>query len=197
MTDTALPQRSRFVDRWPSGLALVVIAVALTVIVLVDRDAELFGPAVATMAGIYVMAYAIGRPWTAWLAFVVLSAVVTLLHISARLDLPSVDPAVGMTVLLVPLWLWAVLRRRFTDGGTFSVQTAGMVVFGLITLLGTAVQPRLGAVVAGIGILAHGVWDGYHFKANRVVNRSWSELCCVVDLAIGPALIITAVAGGS
>jgi hypothetical protein len=80
--------------------------------VLGDRDAELFGPAVATMAGIYLIAYAIGRPWTAWLAFVVLSAGVAPLHLLPRLNLPSVDPAVGMTVVLVPLWFGAVARRR-------------------------------------------------------------------------------------
>jgi hypothetical protein len=181
------------VDRWPSALALVVIAGALAVIVLSDRDAELFGPAVATMAGIYLMAYAIGRPWTAWLAFAVLSAVVTLLHLLARLDLPSVDPAVGMTVVLVPLWLGAVARRRFGDVGTFSIQTAGMVLFGLITLLCAAAEPRVGAMLAGLGILAHGLWDAYHFKLNKVVNRSWAEFCCVVDLAVGTVLFFAAV----
>lgn len=58
-------------------------------------------------------------------------------------------------MVLVPLWLWAVARRRFTDVGTFSVQTADMVSFGAITLLCAAAQPRLGAALAGAGFLAH------------------------------------------
>lgn len=194
MTGTALPHQTRLVDRWPTALALVVIAGAVTVISFVDREANLFGPAIATMAGIYLVAYAIGRPWTAWLAFIGLSAVVSLFHVLQRMGTWDVDPAVAMTILLVPLWSWAVARRRYTDAGTFSVQTAGMVIFGAITLLCTAVEPRLGVALAGVGILAHGAWDAYHFKANKVVDRPWSEFCCVVDVGVGAALILAAAA---
>lgn len=194
MTETLLPHRPRLVERWPTALALVVIAGAVTAISFVDREANLFGPAIATMAGIYLVAYAIGWPWTAWLAFFGLSAVVSLFHALQRVGMWDVDPAVAMTVLLVPLWLSAVGKRRYTDAGTFSVQTAGMVAFGAITLVCAAVEPRLGAALAGVGILAHGAWDAYHFKADKVVNRAWSEFCCVVDVGVGGALIIAAVA---
>lgn len=192
MTDTAVPPPARLADRWPTALALVFIAGALAVIALLDREAALFGPSVATMAGIYLMAYADGRPWTAWVAFVVLSVVVTVLHVLARTGLLDVDPGISMTVVLVLLWSWAVARRRFTDVGTFSVQTAGMVGFGAVTLLCAAVQPRLGAALAGVGFLAHGIWDAYHFKADKVVNRPWSEFCAVIDLPTGVALIVAA-----
>jgi len=194
VTETALPQRKGLVDRWPTALALVVIAGAIIAITLVDREAELFGPAIATMAGIYLVAYAIGRPRTAWLAFVALSAVVSLFHLLQRSGGWDVDPAVGMTVVLVVLWLWAVAMRRYTDAGTFSVQTAGMLGFGAITLVCAAVEPRLGVALAGAGILAHGAWDAYHFKVDKIVNRPWSEFCCVVDVGVGAALIIAAVA---
>jgi hypothetical protein len=194
VTETALPQRKGLVDRWPTALALVVIAGAIMAIALVDREAELFGPAIATMAGIYLVAYAIGRPRTAWLAFVALSAVVSLFHFLQRSGGWDVDPAVGMTVVLVVLWLWAVARRRYTDADTFSVQTAGMLGFGAITLACAAVEPRLGVALAGAGILAHGGWDAYHFKVDKIVNRPWSEFCCVVDVGVGAALIIAAVA---
>ncbi|HEX6338965.1 MAG TPA: hypothetical protein VFZ85_18575 [Jiangellaceae bacterium] len=194
MTEIAMPRRTRLSDRWPTALALVVIAGAVMVIALIDREVELFGPAIATMAGIYLFAYAIGRPWTAWLAFVALSAVVSLLHLLPRLDVWDVDPAVGMAVVLVVLWLWAVARRRYTDAATFSLQTVGMLGFGAITLVCASVEPRLGVALAGAGILAHGAWDAYHFTADKVVNRPWSEFCCVVDVGVGVALIIAAVA---
>jgi hypothetical protein len=192
MTDTALPRRAALADRWPTALAVVVIAGAVAVMALVDREAELFGPSIATMAGIYLMAYAVGRPLTAWLAFVVLSAVVSVLQVLQRQQVLGIDPAVGMTIVLILLWLWAVARRRFTDARAFSVQTAGMVGFGAVTLLCAAVQPRLGLVLAGVGFLAHSAWDAYHFKANKVVNRPWSEFCGVVDAAVGVALIVVA-----
>ncbi|MBE1490183.1 hypothetical protein [Plantactinospora soyae] len=194
MTETALPPRRELADRWPTAVAMVAIAVAVAVMVLLDGEAELFGPAIAVMAGIYLMAYALGRPSTAWLAFVVLSAVVSVLHILDGRQVSGVDPAVGMTIVLVLLWLWTVARRRFTEARTFSIQTAGMVGFGVLTLLCTAVAPRLGIVLAGVGFLAHGAWDAYHFRVNRVVNRPWSEFCAVVDLGVGVALIVVATA---
>ncbi|MFC6016965.1 hypothetical protein ACFP2T_12200 [Plantactinospora solaniradicis] len=192
MTDTALPRRTKLADRWPTALAIVATAGAVAVMVLLDREVELFGPSIAVMAGIYLMAYALGRPSTAWLAFVVLSAVVSVLHVLDNRQVLGIDPAVGMTVVLVLLWLWTVARRRFTEGRTFSIQTAGMVGFGALTLLCATVQPRLGIALAGVGFLAHGVWDAYHFKVNQVVNRPWSEFCAVVDLGVGVALLVVA-----
>jgi hypothetical protein len=47
---------------------------------------------------------------------------------------------------------------------------------------------------AATGDLAHGAWDAYHFRANQVVNRPWSEFCWVVDLAVGTALLVAAAA---
>ncbi|MEW1587238.1 hypothetical protein AB0283_17600 [Micromonospora vinacea] len=193
MTEQPSARRPRLVDRWPIAVALVVVAGAATVIALVNEQAELFGPAVATMAGIYLMAYALGRQWTAWLAFVILSAVVTGLHLLARLLTLPVDPAVGMTLLLVPLWVWAATRRRFSPTRTFPVQTAGMMVFGAITLLTVATQPQVGTAVAGVGFLAHGIWDAYHYRAKLVVTRSWAQFCAIVDLGVGIALLIAAI----
>jgi hypothetical protein len=192
MTDAAIPRQTKLLDRWPTALALVAIAGAVSVMLLLDSEVELFGPAIATMAGIYLMAFAIGRPWTAWLAFVVLSAVVTVLHILRLRTESGLYPAVGMAVVLVLLWLWAVARRRYDDGRTFWLQTAGMVGFGALTLLCAAVAPRWGVLLAGIGFLAHGAWDAYHFKVDKVVNRPWSEFCGVVDLGVGVALVVVA-----
>jgi len=176
---------TRLTDRWPTGLAIVTVAFAIGLMAMVDNEAELFGPSVAVMAGIYMLAYVVGRPWTAWLAFALLSAVMSVLQVLH-------EPFAGIVVVVAVLWLLAVARRRFTDVDTFSLQTAGMLVFGAVTLVCAAVTPRLGAAVAGLGFLAHGLWDAYHFKVNRVVHRSWSEYCAVIDIPTGVALIVVA-----
>lgn len=194
MTDTAARHPARWTDRWPTGLAVVAGTGAVTVMARVDHEERIFGPAVATMAGIYLVAYALGRPHSAWLAFPALSAVVTVLQVLRLRGGPGVDPAVGMTVLLVPLWWWATARRRATDVRVFSLQSAGMLGFGALTLLGAAVAPRLGVAVAGVGFLAHAAWDAYHFAVDRVVHRTWSEFCGVVDLVVGVALLVVAAA---
>jgi hypothetical protein len=174
--------------RWPTALALLTIAGALVLIIGTDREAEYFGPAVATMAGIYLFAYAIGRPWTAWVAFAVLSAVASVFHALDEADAWPIAPGVGMTCVLVVLWLWAIARRRHTEP-TFTLETAGMVFFGAMTIL-TVASGSL--AVAGLGWLCHGAWDAYHFRLNKVVNRPWSEYCGVIDLAVGTSLLIVA-----
>jgi hypothetical protein len=192
MTDVAAHRPARLADRWPTALAIVTVAFAIGLMALVDNEAELFGPSVTVMAGIYMLAYVIGRPWTAWVAFAVMSAVMSVLQVLHNLDVSWADPFVGIVVVVVVLWLVAIARRRFTDIGTFPLQTAGMVVFGIITLVCAAVAPRLGAAVAGLGFLAHGLWDAYHFRVNKVVHRSWSEYCAVIDIPTGIALIVVA-----
>lgn len=183
---------ARLTDRWPTGLALVAVAFSIGLMALVDDEARLFGPSVAVMAGIYMLAYVIGVPWTAWLAFAVMSAVMSVLQVLDQQDVGWANPFVGIVVVVAVLWLVAIARRRFTDVGLFSLQTAGMLVFGAITLVSAAGAPRLGAAVAGLGFLAHGLWDAYHFKVNKVVHRSWSEFCAVIDIPTGVALVVVA-----
>jgi hypothetical protein len=194
MTDVALPRRAKLADRWPTALALASVAASIVVIALLDREVEFFGPVVVMMAGIYLVAYALGRPVMAWLGLVVLSTVVSVLQVLDDEGVLPVDPAVAMAVLVLLIWLWTVAQRRFTDGSTFTLQTAGMLGFGAITLVCAAVSVRWGIALAGIGFIAHGVWDAYHYRANKVVHRSYAEFCGVIDLLTGPALLVAAIA---
>ena len=106
-------------ERWPTAVGLV-IAGAVAVVILgleVDEGADEFAPGVATMMGIYVFAYAIGRPASAWMAFAVLAVV------AALVGPLGLDAAVVMTAVLGPLWLWA--RGRAGDGQWFTIETLG------------------------------------------------------------------------
>ena len=177
--------------RWPSALGLVQAVAAIAVIVLLGADVEL-AVGIATMAGIYLVAYALGRPAAAWAAYPSLGAVVLALialGIEVRIGVP-----VGMTIVLVLLWIWAISRGRAHDGRWFTMQTAGMAVFGAVTVLAVLVDPKVGGVVAGIGWISHGIWDIYHFVKNKVVHRSWSEMCAVVDIPVGVALVTATLA---
>ena len=131
-------------DRWPTALALVQAAGAISVIVLLGADVE-FAPGVATMAGIYVVAYALGKPAAAWAAYPSLMAVALAL-IALGIDAP-VGVSIGMAVVLVLLWVWAISRGRARDGRWFAVQTSGMAVFGALTVVAVLVDPEVGGVL--------------------------------------------------
>jgi hypothetical protein len=192
MTDMASFKRAPLSARWPTALGLVSAAGAIGVIALTDNEPDILGPVVVLMAGIYVLTYALGRPKTAWLALVVLSTLMSVLQIMDMKEVLPVSTAVGMSIAVVVLWLWAAARRLFTDGAPLSLQTAGVIGFGVVTLVCVVISPRWGTALAGIGFLAHAAWDAYHFRANKVVHRTYSEYCGVVDVLVGSALILAA-----
>ena len=178
---------SRLTARWPTALGLVTAGAAAAVIAAGDVEKD-FAPGIATMMGIYLAAYAIGRPASAWLAFAVLGSVAALMGVL------GVEAAVVMTAILVPLWLWVLARGLADDRRWFTLETVGLVIFGGLTLAAFLADARLAGILAGVGWFTHGLWDAYHFAKDRVVARSWSELCAVVDIPVGTLLIAVSVA---
>jgi hypothetical protein len=180
---------SRLTVRWPTILGLVVVAGAIAAIAGLDIDeaASTFGPGAAAMMVIYLAAFASGNPVSAWLAF---GGVVAAAAIQSAL---GVEGAVGMTVILGLMWLWALARGRTQDRYWFNLETLGLVFFGGLTIAAFVADARLAGVLAGVGWLAHGLWDAYHFAKDRVVSRTWSELCAVTDIPVGAALVATSI----
>jgi hypothetical protein len=178
--------RTGILARWPTALALVQVGALLPVILVLGARTQ-FAPGMAAMAAIYVAAYAVGRPGAAWLAG---AAVLAINGLLVLLGVNLVAAGLGMAALLVPLWGWALARGRARDGRWFTIETAGAVGFGALTVLAVLVDPVVGGVLAGLGWLAHGIWDGYHFVRGKVVDRYWSEMCCVVDIPVGITLIV-------
>lgn len=183
--------RFRLTERWPTAVGLAVAGVVAVIILGLDVDDldEEFAPGIATMAGIYLAAYAIGRPVSAWLAFAVL---VTIALLVGGL---GVDAGVGMTVILGLLWLLVVMRGRASDRPWFAIESLGLIVFGGLTLAAVVADARLAGILAGVGWFTHGLWDGYHFAKNQIVVRSWSEMCAVVDIPVGTLLIVVSILG--
>jgi hypothetical protein len=182
----------RLSERWPTAVGLVVAAgVCAAVIVGLDVDdvADEFAPGIATMMGIYLAAYATGKPASAWLAC---AGLVTVAVLVGPLGL---DAAVVMTAVLGPLWLWVLARGRARDRPWFAIETLGLVFFGGVTIAAVLADARLAGILAGVGWFTHGLWDAYHFTKDRIVVRTWSELCAVVDIPVGTALILVSILG--
>ena len=188
-TETTETTTSRLIERWPTALGLILAAGPVAVILGVaghKADSD-FGPGAAAMMAIYLAAYAIGKPVSAWLAFAGVIA------FSALLSVLDIEGAVGITVVLGLLWLLVLERGRAQDGHWFTVETLGLVFFGGLTIAAFVADARLAGVLAGVGWLTHGLWDAYHFAQDRVVSRTWSEMCAVVDIPVGAALIVVSI----
>jgi hypothetical protein len=190
-TQTTQTTTFRLVERWPTALGLVSAAGAVAVIVGLDVDeaASTFGPGAAAMMAIYLAAYAVGKPVSAWLAFAGVIAAATVQSVL------GIEGAVGMTAILGLTWLLALWRRQANDRHWFTLETLGLVLFGGLTIAAFVADARLAGVLAGVGWFAHGLWDAYHFAKDQVVTRTWSEMCAVVDLPVGAALIVVSIMG--
>lgn len=139
------------------------------------------GPAmiVAVAAFLYVAAAGQGSGRAAWLWFVLTFPVVA----AGRLWGPLW--AIGAFGLLaVVLMAWGVARGRWPVPGGLRRQSAAVVVFGAVAVVGCLLDPVGGGLLLAAGLAAHGVWDVVHHRWNRVVVRSYAEFCGVLDFLL-------------
>lgn len=177
---------ARLVDRWPTAVGLVLAAAAITGIIAGGVDIDLL-PGVAAMMAIYPATWATGKPMA---AFIMFGGTIVAGGLAFALQL---EGAVVMTVILAVAWLWALVVGRAQDRYWFTVETLGMIFFGGLTIVGFLLDDNLGVILAGVGWLTHGLWDAFHYVRNKIVSRSWSELCAVVDIPVGLALIVAGI----
>ena len=76
-----------------------------------------------------------------------------------------------------------------------AAQSLALVAYGGIALIGLALSPSVGAVLASLTLMAHAVWDVIHYRRNAVVSRSLAEACMVFDVLLGLAAMVLVLAG--
>ena len=166
--------------RWPTALGVAVAALSA-----LDLETGLeYAALTVLMAFIHLGAAVFERPWTAW--------VVLFPGLPLAFVLPSsswTDRSVILLVIGAVFLVMGVVRGQRAKPSSFSLQTAGMLVFGSAILVALYVDPGLGGKLVGITILGHGAWDAYHYLRNTVVQRSYAEFYAVVDLLLGAAIL--------
>lgn len=167
--------------RWPSVLGLA--AAGVQVATGADRDTVTIVLCVAVLC--YLGAAALGRPWVAWAAVAGGSVVVAA---SEVLGLPF---WVGIGVVSAVLVVAGVLGR--VSRPALTAQTVALVAFGGVGVAALYFAPRLGLAVAGVALAGHAVWDFVHYRRNKVVPRSLSEFCMLLDLPLGTAAVLLAI----
>jgi hypothetical protein len=173
--------------RWPS-LAAVGLA-GLTAYGL--SDGSELAPIVVASALIYLGAAALRRPALAWTIFFGSFVVLTVVKV-----LFSGAENAATWVLLGAAGLFAIYgpaRGVFRPPGGFPLQAAAMVGFGAVAVAAVLVSPTAGAYLVAAGLLGHAAWDAYHHRIGKVVVRSMSEFCLVLDTLLAVAIVIITV----
>jgi hypothetical protein len=179
---TAMPastRRSSSIWRhWP--IAVGVLGAAFAAIASPDRETVVVSLLVALIC--YLAAAALGLRWVAWAAIPVASALVVA---GALIGIEPWFVLGGVAIALVIVGL--VVRASRT---ALAAQSLALVTYGGIALIGLALSPVVGAVLASLTLMAHGVWDVIHYRRNVVVSRSLAEACIAFDVLLGLAAIV-------
>jgi hypothetical protein len=169
---------------WP--VAVGVLGAAFAAIASPDRETIVISLLVALIC--YLAAAALGVRWVAWAAIPVASALVVA---GALIGIEPWFVLGGVAIALVIVGLVARASRT-----ALAAQSLALVAYGGIALIGLALSPVVGAVLASLTLMAHSVWDVIHYRRNAVVSRSLAEACIAFDVLLGLTAIVLAAASG-
>ena len=168
--------------RWPSVLGLLALLV---------NNAEGADPHVTAMIIIiasmcYLAAAAVGSRRSVWLMAALVSVAVVLAGVT------GLDPTATVLVLGAGFAILGFLRGTRAERREVGWQALAFIGFSAITLTAMMSSPTLALYLAATAALGHTVWDVVHFIRDKVVSRSLTEACFVLDLGLGIALLLTA-----
>jgi hypothetical protein len=173
-----VPGTHALVRHWPSIAGLLAAVSAF----LVGPDRTTVGIVVAIAATCYLTAAALSRPWTAWAAIPVCSALVVVGRLLGAAPLTTL--AVTAAVLVVVGVLVRASRRALT------AEAVGTLVYGGVAAIGLGLAPTAGLVLVALALIAHGAWDVWHLRRKVVVPGSLAEFCVALDVPLGLAVLV-------
>lgn len=145
--------------------------------------------ALMVCAAIYLVAAAAGRPAAAWWG---LAGAIPLVGLGAVLGEEWVSlVALGVAQLVV--FVAGLVRGRWHERQNL-LQVVAAAVFAALAIAAAAGTPVVAATIVIAGLLAHGVWDVVHHRADAVVARSYSAFCAGLDFALAVAVTTALVA---
>jgi hypothetical protein len=183
-TDAASPTTvpGAVLVRWPT-----LLGIALAVLVGLDLgDGADLAQTLPAMALVYLAAATLRRPSAAWPAAAAAALVILATETIAG-DRYATWVLIGLAVPVLAYALWSSTRR--TDR-SLQHQVIAMIGFGAVAATALGVSDDVGAYLVAAGLLAHAVWDGYHYWADKAVVRSYAECCCAMDAGFAVAVLL-------
>jgi hypothetical protein len=166
--------------RWPTWLAI-----ALAALTVGGSTVESLADVLPMLAFFYLAAAVLQRRQATWLV-----AVATVAAFAALRLQDWVDPVVAFSVAALAFVLWGAVRGQLRRRGALVVEMAGMVGFTAIALAAVSVDSDLGRYIVAAGWFGHAAWDFAHFRADKVVSRSFAEWCTVFDVLRAVGILI-------
>lgn len=160
---------------WPSALAVVMSAASWGI------DAAAAGQLLPLLPMIYVALVVIGRRSASWPLLALGSACFLLLQSQV-----AVDPTLGFAVIAGCVVVAGLLAN---GGRELLLQTSAMVLWFALVLGARAAAPDTSQMLLALGWIAHGGWDLWHLRRNKVASRTYAQWCGVFDVLMGVQLV--------
>lgn len=183
---TELASRPRL-QWWPSLLGL-----ALAAFVAYDLASGRDLASILAAAGfVYLGSAALENRAAAWPLFILTFIVISI----AQAGFGSYDPTwvfVGSAALL---FVYGAIRGALRRPEGLPLQSAAMVAIAALAAIAFAVDQAVGAYLIAAGLLAHAALDAWLFFIGKVVARSMTEFCFVLDTVLAIAIIVVTLRG--
>ncbi|MCA1716686.1 MAG: hypothetical protein LC781_07430 [Actinobacteria bacterium] len=166
--------------RWPTWLAI-----ALAALTAGGSTVESLAGVLPMLAFAYLAAAVLQRRQATWLVAIATVAAFAALRLQGW-----VDPVVALLVAALAFVLWGAVRGQLRRRGALVVETAGMVGFTAIALAAVSVDLDIGRYIVAAGWFGHAAWDFAHYRADKVVSRSFAEWCAVFDFLRAAAILV-------
>jgi hypothetical protein len=173
----------RPLSRWPT---LAGIVLAGFVAANLTNGAEL--ASILTASGLVYLGAAALQPSAAWPLFLGTFVVIS----ANRIGVLTLDATWVFLGLAGVLLGYGLVRGAVRPAAGLPLQTAAMVAVGALAIVALTVSSTVGAYLVAAGLLGHAAWDLYHHRVNRVVPRSMSEFCGVLDTLLAVAIVVVA-----
>jgi hypothetical protein len=166
--------------RWPMLLALTMAAISWG-----STPTKRLSEAVLLFAFGYLVAAVLQRRQATWLIAVAVIGGFAVVRLQ-----DWIDPAAVLLIVAVVLVGWGAVRGLLWPPGELMLQTVGMIGFATLALTALAVDLDVARYLLAAGWIGHAAWDFAHWRADKVVSRSFAEWCGVFDLAGGIGILL-------
>lgn len=166
--------------RWPAVLGLMVMAASLPI---GSSGAELW-PVLLIPVVVYLAAAAMAKPSTAWPLF---GGVMVVLVVSRVI---GVEEWRGLVMAALAFLVAGAVQGLLRPRSDLLGQSLLLLGLGGAAVAAVYVDVRIGAALVGVGLIAHGVCDVVLHHKDRVVPRSLSEFCAVLDFTLGLSILV-------
>lgn len=179
--------RAWFAHGWP--IAAAIVFATFVAFGSGRADHTDVAPVVTASAFVYLGAAAMQRRVAAWPMFFVSVIVITI-----GFRGPGLDPSWSswaMLAIAALLAVYGLIRGALRPPWGVPLQAAAMAVFAAAAITAVNIGATWAGLLVGAFLLAHTAWDVYHHRTERVVARSMSLFCAVLDSFL--AVVVLAV----